>query len=235
MEHTLTLRVASPTIKDSSTNEIIFSETSWLIESNGSAQMEGGGTIETSWAELSSGSGVEQSFLTNKTFFSSQTLDLVTDDFIENGVLLLPELVDLPGMFVVTGVQQDGWAASRDCNQDAGAWETTQLHNIWEVDQARALLGNRTEYWIKDHCVGNARGDVVGDVSFLVCPVTGYAFYSSLKLHATLEELDQLDFVRDDIVESESISDCTYHMIIVGGLLVLCVQRKFEKKEKASE
>jgi len=206
VEYTLTLRIASPTIKDSSTNEIIFSETSWLIKSNGSVQMDGDGTIETSWAELSLGSGaegLEQSFLTNKTFFhpySPDTWALVTDDFMEHGVLLPPELVDLSGMTQVTGVTQKGWAASAGCNEVAKAWESTQLDNIWTADQARVLLGNRPEYWIKGHCLGNARGDVVGDVSFLVCPVTKYAFYSSLKLHATWQNLTNVFLVQDDIV-----------------------------------
>jgi len=248
VEYTLTLRIVSPTIKDSSTNDIIFSETSWLIESNGSAQMEGDGTIETSWAELSLGSGaegLEQSFLTNKTFFqpySPDTWDLVTDDFMEHGVLLPPELVDLSGMTLVTGVGQSGWDASKSCGEVAGAWEITQLDQIWEADQARALLGNRPEYWIKGHCMGSATGDVVGDVSFLVCPVTKYAFYSSLKLHASWQNLTNLFLVQDDVVESESISEGSYHMIIVAGLLMIfvlcvgcCVQRNFAKKKKASE
>lgn len=86
------------------------------------------------------------------------------------------------------------------------------------VDQARAPQGNRPGHWIKGHCMGSATGDVVGDVAFLVCPVTKYAIYPSLKLHNTLQNLTNIFPVQDDIVESESISESIYHMIIVAGL-----------------
>jgi len=230
-EYSLTVKITRP-MKDPSTNEVRYAETLWRMHSSGPVEVFGNRWDQgDSWAELSLGTGAEdlaQPLSSSKTLFFPSS----SDDSLENAVLLPPEKVDFSGMTLVTGVQQKGWLQQADmCQQTAGAWEVNQLNRILSSDQSRADEGEDPDYWIKGECLGAAHRQVVGNVSFLLCPFTKQDFFSSVSLHVTWRALnpDAADssvesgwtFDIDTLIASNNGLDSVTMMLVV--VLMLCV------------
>uniref|UniRef100_A0A7S1AZ14 Uncharacterized protein n=1 Tax=Noctiluca scintillans TaxID=2966 RepID=A0A7S1AZ14_NOCSC len=159
--------------------------TNWDIDSDGYVHVSGYGTGGgDSSVDLSPNEVLNLTApgINEKIMF----VPLVTEDDLDNAVLLPPESVDFTGETLVNGVDNDTWVLADMCNQSAG-WDLEQVLNISKRKQFQQEAGNRTEALMSGFCLGRAKREVFDqNVSYIDCPFLIDEFYSRVTIYITL-------------------------------------------------